>query len=94
MHTGRPLTSGSLGSDNRWPRFGSRVARRGVHSALSLPLIVRGSVAGALNVYARRRDAFTAHAVQLGEQFAEPAAVAERLVDEAVRRAHARHSQS
>lgn len=158
MHTGRPLTSGSLGSDTRWPRFGGRVARRNVHSAMSLPLIVRGSVVGALNVYARQRDAFTAHTVQLGERFAEPAAVsvhnvqvlhaartqasqlqtalktravidqaigivrsraggsaedafdrlrqlsqaenvklavvAERVVEEAVRRAHARHSQS
>ena len=75
MHTRRPLTSGSLGSDSRWPRFGGRVARRNVHSALSLPLMVRGSVVGALNVYARQRDAFTAHAVDLGERFAEPAAV-------------------
>ena len=36
----RPAVSGSLGSDDRWPRFGGRVARLGVHSALSMPLIV------------------------------------------------------
>ena len=40
METGRPAVSGSLGGDGRWPRFGGRVARMGVHSALSMPLVV------------------------------------------------------
>ena len=40
MQSRRPVVSGSLGSDGRWPRFGGRVARMGVHSALSLPLMV------------------------------------------------------
>lgn len=158
MLTGRALVSGSLGSDGRWPRFGGRVARLGVHSALAVPLVVRGHVVGAINVYAHQRDGFADHAVRLAVQFARPAAVsvgnlrvlhaararaiqlqaaltsravidqaigivrsrsggtaeeafdrlrqtsqaenvklavvAQRLVDEAVRRAHARHSQS
>ncbi len=67
--------SGSLGSDARWPHFGGRVARMGVHSVLSLPLIVDDRVVGAINAYARSRDAFTEHAVTLGSQFAGPAAV-------------------
>ncbi len=71
----RPCVSGSLGSDGRWPRFGGRVARMAVHSALSLPLTVGDEVIGAINTYARSRDAFAEHAVQLGSQFAEPAAV-------------------
>lgn len=75
MQTERPLVSGSLGSDTRWPRFGGRVARLSVHSALALPLLVRGSVVGAINVYARERDVFTEHAVALGERFTGPAAV-------------------
>ncbi|MGX9789789.1 GAF and ANTAR domain-containing protein [Mycobacterium sp. MMS18-G62] len=75
METRRPCLSGSLGSDKRWPHFGGRVARMGVHSALSLPLIVGGEVIGAINAYARSRDAFGEHAVQLGSQFAGPAAV-------------------
>jgi GAF domain-containing protein len=45
------------------------------HSALSLPLIVGDQVIGAINAYARNRDAFGEHAVQLGAQFAGPAAV-------------------
>jgi GAF domain-containing protein len=46
-----------------------------VHSALSLPLMVGDQVIGAINTYARGRDAFGEHAVQLGSQFTGPAAV-------------------
>ena len=46
-----------------------------VHSALSLPLMVGDQVIGAINAYARARDAFGEHAVVLGSQFAGPAAV-------------------
>jgi GAF domain-containing protein len=75
MESRRPTVSGSLGSDGRWPHFGGRVARMGVHSVLSLPLIVDDQVVGAINAYARDRDAFAEHAVELGSQFAGPAAV-------------------
>ncbi len=75
MQTARVTVSGSLGSDARWPHFGGRVARMGVNSALSLPLLVGGEVLGAINAYARTRDAFGEHAVALGSQFAGPAAV-------------------
>ena len=75
MQTGRATVSGSLGGDCRWPHFGGRVARMGVHSALSLPLIVGEEVIGAINTYARARDAFGDHAVLLGSQFAATAAV-------------------
>ena len=76
MRSRRPTVSGSLGSDGRWPRFGGRVARMGVHSVLALPLMVGEQVIGAINAYAHARDAFGEHAVQLGSQFAGPAAVA------------------
>ena len=36
---GRTMRSGSLSADRQWPRFGPRVGRLGVHSALSLPLV-------------------------------------------------------
>ena len=71
----RATVSGSLGSDKRWPHLGGRVARMGVHSALSLPLIVGGDVIGAINAYANSRDSFGERAVRLGSQFAGPAAV-------------------
>ena len=75
MQTQRPAVSGSLGSDSRWPRFGGGVARMGVHSALALPMVIDGQLVGAINTYAHERDAFGAHAVELGSQFAAPAAV-------------------
>ncbi|HET7665771.1 MAG TPA: GAF and ANTAR domain-containing protein [Mycobacterium sp.] len=75
MQSRRPAVSGSLGSDDRWPHFGGRVARMGVHSVLSMPLVVGDQVIGAINAYAYGRDAFHEHAVRLAMQFAGPAAV-------------------
>lgn len=72
---GRPYTSGNLGGEPQWPRFGPRVGRLGVHSALSLPLLLPGQVLGALNVYARPREVFGSEAMRLGQAFAGPAAV-------------------
>jgi GAF domain-containing protein len=75
MQSRRPTVSGSLGSDKRWPHFGDRVARMGVHSVMALPLLIGDRVLGAINCYAHACDAFAEHAVQLGSQFAGPAAV-------------------
>src|SRR5271166_6098613 len=72
----RTVRSGSLGGEKMWPRFGPRVGRLGVHSALSLPLLLSDHVIGAINVYAHGKDVFDEHAAELGEQFAKPAAVA------------------
>jgi GAF domain-containing protein len=68
-------TSGSLGGEARWPRFGPRVGRMGVHSVLSLPLLLPNRVVGAINVYAYAKEAFGPPAVRIGELFAKPAAV-------------------
>ena len=72
----RTIRSGSLGADARWSRFGGRVARLNVHSALSLPLITADGVVGAMNIYAHSKHAFDERAAELGEIFAVPAAVA------------------
>ncbi|MGO4442256.1 GAF and ANTAR domain-containing protein [Mycobacterium sp. 2YAF39] len=72
----RTVRSGSLGGEKLWPRFGPRVGRLGVHSALSLPLLLPDQVVGAINVYAHGKDVFDQHAAELGELFAKPAAVA------------------
>jgi GAF domain-containing protein len=72
----RPVLSGSLGGDPRWPRFGGRVARLGVHSVVSLPLIAHDGVVGAMNVYAHAKNSFDERAAELGMVFAAPAAIA------------------
>ena len=73
--TGVTMRSGSLGGDSRWPRFGPRAGRLGVHSVLSLPLRTPAGVVGAMNVYAHAKDAFDARSEELGELFAIPAAI-------------------
>lgn len=85
---GRTFVSGNLGGEPQWPRFGPRVGRLGVHSALSLPLVLPDQVVGALNVYAHGRDVFDGHAVAMGEAFSPPAAVSvhnAQLLDRAER---------
>ena len=56
----RTVISGSLGDDPKWPRFGPEVQRLGVHSALSLPLLIGEETLGALNIYAHPEGVFTA----------------------------------
>lgn len=72
----KTVLSHSLGEDARWPAFGAQVTRLGVHSALSLPLIAPERVVGAMNIYARRKDAFDQRSANLGQLFAVPAAIA------------------
>lgn len=74
--TGQTMRSGSLSSDQRWPRFGPRAGRLGVHSVLSLPLLVEDVVVGAMNVYAHPKDAFDGRSEHIGQLFAVPAAIA------------------
>jgi hypothetical protein len=62
-----------LGSDRRWPRFGPRAVELGVRSALSYRVSPAGGRAGwkgALNLYARRSQAFDARSIALGQVFA------------------------
>jgi GAF domain-containing protein len=73
---GRTVMSGSLGADSRWPRFGGTIARLGVHSVVSLPLMTPEGVVGAMNVYAHAKNAFDDRSVSLGELYAIPAAIA------------------
>jgi ANTAR domain len=52
------------------------VSRLGVHSVVSLPLVVREEgVLGAMNVYAHAKESFDSRAVELGEAYAVPAAI-------------------
>jgi GAF domain-containing protein len=88
---GRTVRSGALSGESQWPRFGPQVARLGVNSALSLPLLGPDGVVGALNIYAHDKDAFSDHAAQIGELFAVPAAIAvlnAQVLPQAKRLAH------
>ncbi len=75
---GRTVMSGSLNGERRWPRFGPKVARLGVHSVLSLPLMGTHGALGAMNVYGHAQDSFDQRSIELGELFAVPAAISVR----------------
>ena len=61
-------------TDPRWPEWGRTVARAGIRSALSVPLVVQGQEIGAIQVYATEPHAFTDHEEYLLSLLAGPAA--------------------
>jgi GAF domain-containing protein len=65
-------------ADDRWPDYTPRAAERGNLSSLSIPLAIDqdARVSGALNVYARRLDAFDEVSRSIATRFAPYAAVA------------------
>jgi GAF domain-containing protein len=64
-----------MADEPRWPAFAVVAAAHGVRSSLSLPLTVRGTAIGALNLYSDQHDGF-AGAVETGRLFAGQAGVA------------------
>jgi GAF domain-containing protein len=54
----RPIRVRDMTIEGRWPRFAPPAAELGVRSMLAVPLATPRGVAGALNLYARRPDAF------------------------------------
>jgi len=64
-------------TDGRWPHYMRRAAERGALSSLSVPLDIDDEeVAGALNIYARRPDAFDEAGLTAATRFGPYAAVA------------------
>jgi GAF domain-containing protein len=66
----------STTDEERWPEFAQAAAEHGMMSTLSLPLAVRGHGIGALNLYAKKRAAFSEEEEQVGMMFAAQASVA------------------
>ena len=69
--------TGDLATEDRWPKFSRRAAEEsGVVSVLYFRLFADTDTMGALNMYAKQRDAFDDEAVAVGSVFATHAAVA------------------
>ena len=63
-------------TEQRWPDYARRAAEHGNLSSLSVPLHIDETVRGALNIYARRVDAFDGDARAAALRFGPYAAVA------------------
>jgi GAF domain-containing protein len=72
--------SDDLARDTRWPAYGPQVAALGLRSQLGIRLVSDDGWRIALNLYARRPDAFDSGTVSLAEMFADQAAGAMGLV--------------
>jgi len=67
FRTGNVFRVRDFTTDNRWPSYSEQAISRGAHSMLSLPLNAHGNVIGALNLYARKPNAFDAEAASIGQ---------------------------
>ena len=75
--TGRPVVNQDLASrDGRWPRFATEAVAAGFQSAHALPMQLRGSVIGALNLFRSDRGAMTEEDVDIAQAFADVATIA------------------
>jgi len=65
----------STASDVRWPEFAATAAAHGLGSTLSVPLVVGGDGLGAMNIYCRRENGFTAEDQRLAASLGACASV-------------------
>ena len=65
----------STASDPRWPEFAAVAAAHGLGSTLSVPLVVGGDGLGAMNIYCRRENGFTAADQQMAASLGSCASV-------------------
>jgi len=63
-------------TEDRWPDYAPLAVKAGVLSSLSVPLPIQEEVVGAVNIYARKPDAFDDEAIAAGRAFAAYAAIA------------------
>ena len=66
---------GSMKEDGPWPAFRAAALAHGIHSSLSLPLVVDKESVGAMNLYAYESHAFQAADRDTGAVFASQAAI-------------------
>jgi GAF domain-containing protein len=80
MYTGEAVSVPDFTAESRWGAFPSNALAYGIRSSLSLPLEVDGDTRGAMNLYARAREAFAADAERRATLFAAQASAALTVV--------------
>ena len=88
FHRGEPVSSDDLERDRgRWPTFAPAAISRGFGSVQALPMRVRGSTVGALNLFRSSAGTISGRDVPLAQGMADIAAVA-LLQERTVRESH------
>ena len=75
FETGNVQTIGSTVDDGPWPEFRKSAAEHGIHSTLSVPMMVDRQTVGAMNLYSRHEHAFSEQDHDVGLRFAGQAAI-------------------
>jgi GAF domain-containing protein len=76
-HTGEPVVNKDLTRhDGRWPRFAREALDAGFHSVHALPMRLRGTTIGALNLFHIERGEMTVHDVHAAQALADVATIA------------------
>lgn len=76
LHDGKPYRLSPADKDPRWPRFTEAMAGTGMQAMLAVPLNVRDRTLGALNLYSRNAEPFSAEDFSVAEIYAGQAGVA------------------
>ena len=76
-HSGAPVTNQQLATSlDRWPRFAPEAMNAGFTSVQALPMRLRDSVIGALNLFHTDESAISQSATALAQAFADVATIA------------------
>jgi transcriptional regulator with GAF, ATPase, and Fis domain len=76
VRTGEPVSSSDLGADDaRWPNFAPAARAAGFHAAHAVPMRLRRTVVGALNLLNDHIDGVDESSVQLGQAMADVATI-------------------
>jgi transcriptional regulator with GAF, ATPase, and Fis domain len=86
FRTGGVFRVDDTAAEQRWPAFAQSAFAHGVHSSLSVPVVVADQPIGALNIYGRRPGQFVDDGIErTGMVFAGQVAIAARYWDVAGR---------
>ncbi len=77
IHTGQPASgSSAVETAGRWPRYAAAARAIGVRATDSLPLRLRGSTLGSLNLFRTTEGALSAEQVEVAQAFADGSTLA------------------
>jgi GAF domain-containing protein len=76
FRTSTQVVSAELGRETRWPRFTARAAEHGFAAVHALPMRLRGTTIGALNLFHREPHTLPASEVAVAQALADVATIA------------------